>query len=461
LTQPTLTGVSSDSKRVRSALRRFGTSLARLAPAGTFRRDAATLSLGTLLGQAVPVVALPVISRLYSPEDYGVLAAYSAILGFIGVVANLRFDEAVPLPSDRAIALSVLVAGLASTLLVTALSAVTLLPYADRVANWAGAPQLEGLMWLVPLGVLIIGVYGVLSRWTIRLNQFGLLSRTKVAQGIGSAVTQVGLGMARAGAVGLILGTVVGQGVGSSWLARAGFERADLARSRAGGVRAIWKAALRYKKFPLVSTWGALLNAVSTALPPLLISSLHGSQVAGWFGMTVRIAGAPTALVGGAVAMVYFGRGATIASSSPEQFMALFKSATKKMALAGLVVFLPLGAAAPWLLPLVLGQRWGPAGLYTAVLTPMYYAAFVSSTLGFTLAIAERQGLFVLREVVRSALMASFYLLARFLALSPLATVCLLSVTGCLGYGVYYLVSRHAVRQFSDAHGKCQRHSTE
>ena len=65
-------------------------------------------------------------------------------------------------------------------------------------------------------------------------------------------------------------------------------------------------AAVRYRRFPLVSTGAALLGVAATALPPLLIAQLYGTKTLGWFALGDRVLGAPTILIGTAVSQVYW-----------------------------------------------------------------------------------------------------------------------------------------------------------
>ena len=332
-------------------------------------------------------------------------------------------------------------------LLVSGLSAVIFIPLKNHLADWANSQDLERFVWLIPLAALVLGVYGVFSRWAVRENRYSLISRTRIAQGFGSVITKILLGLSTAGPLGLVAGGVVERGIGASSLTRL-TTRNDWERLRSGGVKQVLGAARRYRKFPLVSSWAALLMAVTSALPPFLVSSLHGPEVAGWYGMTLRVIGIPSSLVGGAVALVYFGRGANAAATCPAEFRRMFFSMSRKVALTGAVVFAPVVAASPWVLPVLLGERWRPVGIYLAILAPMYYAALVSSPFDATLVIAERQGLFLVREIVRATLIFVFFILSRSLKLSPLASVSALSAAGTLGYVVYYFVSRYAVLGF-------------
>lgn len=56
------------------------------------------LAGGTGLSQAIMLAMSPVLTRIYSPTDFSMLAAYTALTSILSVAACLRFDIAIPLP---------------------------------------------------------------------------------------------------------------------------------------------------------------------------------------------------------------------------------------------------------------------------------------------------------------------------------------------------------------------------
>src|SRR6185295_7745972 len=63
-----------------------------------FLRSVGTLVGGTVLAQAITALTLPVITRLYSPSDFSLLAVFGGMLAVVAVAACLRFDVVVPIP---------------------------------------------------------------------------------------------------------------------------------------------------------------------------------------------------------------------------------------------------------------------------------------------------------------------------------------------------------------------------
>ncbi len=56
--------------------------------------------LGTVLGQASSVLAAPILTRLYSPAEFGTLAVFSALLFTFSSIAALRYEMAFTLVEE-------------------------------------------------------------------------------------------------------------------------------------------------------------------------------------------------------------------------------------------------------------------------------------------------------------------------------------------------------------------------
>ena len=85
----------------------------RILPKSRFARSASLLAGGAVAGQAIIVAASPILTRLYSPEDFGVLAVFASLLSILSIVASLRYQLAIPLPKTDEEAANVTVLSLA------------------------------------------------------------------------------------------------------------------------------------------------------------------------------------------------------------------------------------------------------------------------------------------------------------------------------------------------------------
>jgi O-antigen/teichoic acid export membrane protein len=360
--------------------------LRELLPKGSFAQGVAVLAGGTALGQGLALLASPILTRLYSPEHFGGLAVYASVLGILTVSVSLRYELAIPIAPDETtagnllrLALLLVVASSLGLLVVTSL-------FGAALTRYLSVPELAGFLWLIPVGVLAVGTYQVLNYWAIRQQAFGIIAKTKLSQSLGLTVTQLALGMTKVGTLGLILGQVIGQAAGGGTLS------ALLRRSRLGAAtrQGLYHVALRYRKFPLLSSGAGVLNALSVHIAPLLLLPFFGGSVTGWYAFAVRVLQTPLGLVGGAVGQVFFSSAsrAKEAGTLKEETMRAFS----RLVQLGFPSLVLVGLAAPDIFSLVFGQNWYMAGVYAQWLTPWLLLVFISSPLSVLPSIMEQQG---------------------------------------------------------------------
>jgi len=413
-----------------------------LLPRGQFARRVAVLAGGTALGQAVSVLASPVLTRLYAPADFGVLAVYASILGIVSVVASLRYETAIPLPEAEADAANTLALSLGVVLAMSLLVTAGVWLLGDQIVRWVNAPALRPYVWLLPPGVAMGGVYQVLSQWAVRRQAFQHLARTKLSQGAGAGVTQIGLGVLHSGPLGLLCGQIVGQTAGTTTLLGLVYSR-DKETLRAVTSKQMRVMAARYQRFPKLASLAALINATGLQAPLLALSALHGSQVAGWFALTAKVLGAPLGLIGNATAQVMYGQAAESARSG-NTVRSLFWGVLRRQACVGLPV-LVVAPVAPFLFPFLFGKEWGEAGLYAAVLVPALVAQFIAMPTGVLLDAMERQDLFLYREAMRLLLVGAVALVAVVLKLPPIGMIALFSLAMVVFAFLYAGCSLYAI----------------
>ncbi|MDY6878145.1 MAG: oligosaccharide flippase family protein [Chloroflexota bacterium] len=387
-----------------------------------FAHNVVLLAGSTTLSQGVVMLASPILTRLYTPADFGVLTVYTAILSTLSVVASLRYELAIPLPEDDETAVNLLAL---STLIVPTMSLLTGLGVfllGDQIVHWTNTPALKPYLWLLLPGLLGAGGYQVFNYWAIRKKAFDRIAQTKLSQSLGKVLTQVILGLLELGPVGLLLGNIVGQVSGSGTLAALAYKQNRGALEQINKTRVRW-VAQRYRRFPLLSSGSALLNRAGLDLPPLLLAAFYGPQVVGWFGLGRRLIKVPMTLVGRSVAQVYMGESARLAQEAPETLHRLFLKTAQKLLLVGGIPIALLGLSSPWLFALIFGEIWREAGVYVQLLAVMLVAEFVVVPVSSTLNMLEQQNLQLAWDVGRLVLVVSILWLANTMGGSPVQAV--------------------------------------
>lgn len=270
----------------------------KLLPKNRFARSVSVLAGGTAAGQLIVISASPILTRLYSPEDFGLLAVYGGILGILSVIASLRYQLAIPLPESDTDGASVAVLSLLMVLIFTIITAIAVYFFGDQLVGFLNAPGLAPYLWMVPLGVILVGVYQVFQYWALRTKEFSNIARTRLTQSLGMVFTQIG-GYAL-GPLALLLGRVVGQSSGIMTLCRSALRRSshDFAQTTWSSIKS---SAVYYRHFPTVSIWTGLASSGGVNLPPILIAAFLGVGPAGMFSLAHRVLSQPMAIIGRAV----------------------------------------------------------------------------------------------------------------------------------------------------------------
>lgn len=354
---------------------RFARRLGELLPRVGFVRNVSLLTGGIVLGQALSVLISPLLTRLYTPADFGIFAAYNALVGILGVFMSLRYDQAVPLPKTRRAAVHVLVLALLILAVTTPLSALLTVFWGAALASRLNAPGLVPYLWWVPVGLAALTLYQILNFWAIRQKAFGRLAATKLHQSLASSAVQVGFGFA-GGPLGLLVGKVVSFAAGTTTLARVAWPA--LRRTRISARRLVTVAAV-YRKFPLYSTWATLFFNLGGQLPALLLLYLFDPVVAGLYAVAERILRLPMILLGESTRQVFYAEAAEAVRTGGLRDKA--RQVFTTLLQIGLPVGMLIVLTAPDAFGLVFGPAWRNAGSYAQWLAPWLIAVFLAAPL--------------------------------------------------------------------------------
>lgn len=354
----------------------------------SFAQSVAVLTGGTVFAQGIGVLALPFLTRLYTPDDFGVMGSFAALLGIISVVSALRYQIAIPLPEDEQEAANLLLVSLACVAVTSTLTALAVAFVGELIVAQFTTPALGKVLWLLPIGVLVTGSYAVFQYWATRKKAYSEITKTRIEQAVSGIVSKLTLGWVGTGAVGLVLGQIMSNGAGFLGLAQRAWSEAKepLGRARYEGLR---RTAYVYRRFPMYSSVESLANAASLQLPLILIATLAGNDELGFLMLVMQILQGPMSLVGGAVAQVYYGQAAEELKSG--RLLAFTLGVLKKLFVLGFPLVLLIVVTAPWVTPLLFGPSWERSGQLIIWLAPFLFIQFLSSPVSLALHVVNLQ----------------------------------------------------------------------
>lgn len=398
-------------------------------------RDVIRLVSGTLTGRVIAVAAMPVITRLYSPADFALLATYLGVVSLVSVIACLRLDIAIPVARDHADATHLLVLALLSAGTVSLLGFGVVVAIPDTLASLLGQPDIAPWLWLVPLGILASSCYSALQWWATRAKRFGSIAITRITQAVMGAVTTLSLGFAGLAPLGLLLGNLFNSSAGSVRLLVDALrrDRESLALPTPAGLLATLR---RYARFPLLSTPEALIGTAGLQLPVLMIAAFAGRE-AGFLLLAQQVMAIPMSLLGSSIGQVYVSR-------APEKLtegaLAEFTAQTMgRLAAIALGPVILLGCVAPFVFTAVFGPDWARSGEIMRWMSPWMALQFMTAPVSTVMLVTNRQH--VLLALTAFGLVSRLGMTAAFFAVGPEHAITGLIVGSVIYYATMFLVA--------------------
>lgn len=329
-------------------------------------RASLTLLAGGAAAQALPLLLGPLLTRLFSPMEFGLYHLFAAVAANVAVVACARYEFALPMAQDDTEANTLRVLCLRLLLACAVLSGLGAVGW-----WWVGAGH--WVAWL-PLAVAVAGALSLATLWATRAQAFAALATARVLQYGGAALAQVAAGWAGWGVQGLIAAPIAAALLAMLCL------RLPLGLSWPAGGPAWREVARWHRDFPLLNTPHAFAGALQDTLALALVAASLGPAAAGFWGLALRYLKAPASLVGGAVSQALYPKLAAAGDSAHAR--AALRQVMLLLGGLGLGLTLLLMLAAPWGFEAAFGAPWRPAGELARALAPYIGLHFVASPLG-------------------------------------------------------------------------------
>jgi len=335
------------------------------------------LITGTALGQLITLLFSPILTRLYTSDDFGILAVYFSVASILSVVITLRLDMAVVLPNDDHEAVDLVILGMIVSFLLSFFLLIIIMIFSNHIYTIIGHPELGFYLYLVPLSTFFYGTYQMLSYWNSRIKKFNQLAISKTVKEMSTGIIQLNMGVIYyVGALGLVLGQIAGNAGAASYLFAKVFNQLR-ARIIIGILKNLGLVFQKYKKFPLYTSWTSLVSSISQNIPAILLAFLYSPATAGFYAVATRVLTVPSVLIGDSVRQVYYQKASAL-NNQGESIINIFRKSTLYLSL---IAITPIGIIIIWGEPLfriVFGPTWGEAGLFASILSIWLFFSFMN-----------------------------------------------------------------------------------
>ena len=394
-----------------------------------YARNVLTLMSGTTIAQAIPVAVTPILTRIYTPAEFGLFAVYMALISVGVMIATGRLEMAVLIARKDSEALQLAVISLVISGVISFLAMIAIAIWGRQIAVLAGLPELETWLYIVPFSIFLFSVYKVLLHWLNRKKQYELMSRSRITQSGSISALQMVVGLAAKIPAGLALADCLGRVAALLFILRrvkATIKLPEFNRARQ------YALIRRYRKFPFLGSPASLLNILSLQTPYVIIPAIFTSAIAGMYFLVFRVLMLPIALIGESMMEVFRSR-AMEDLKEHGTCRPVFLKTLLSLAIIGLPPTLLLILFGREIFAFVFGEDWREAGHYAAILAPMALFRLSCAPLSGVLFIREKLKLILLLQSFFFVMVASSLVLG-WMQQDPVLLVSFLSVSGCLFY---------------------------
>ncbi|MEZ8709312.1 lipopolysaccharide biosynthesis protein, partial [Vibrio alginolyticus] len=249
-----------------------------------FFRSFMVLFSGNATAQAISIISLPFLTRLYSPEQFGVLALVISISMMLAILLTLRYEVSLVLADYDE---------LKSIIKLISICIVSLIPLAVGCIYLYGffSNEIEGNITNIVLLSIALAYLSVSNYLLTKFKMFSILSTSRVIQAVFTILFQFILFDLSIGE-GLIYGYLLGIGVSLSYiLIMSGIRLENVENNN------IRSLAVKYIKFPMFNAPQAFLNSMASSAVLFFIGISFGPSFVGFYSLGVRIIQTPMSLI--------------------------------------------------------------------------------------------------------------------------------------------------------------------
>ena len=374
-----------------------------------FAKNIVTLLTGTTAAQVIPFAVSPILTRLYSPDDFGVLALFFSICSVLSVVAAGRYELSIVIPEKDDEAANIVALSVFVSVIFALFLQIIFAVFNSGIASLLGNESISFWLYFVPLVVFMMSLYNILRYFSIRIKDFKNVAVTRAVKSAAGAFIKLGLGFAGFISEGLVTGEIVSHFFGNTSLVRNVYRRKELF---AGVDRAkMAKEAKKYSDFPKFSLPGALSNSLSLNLNSFFLTSLFSLAVLGQYALVNKAVSVPLTLIGSSVSDAYFQRAAQERNETGTAKKAFIQSA-KYLLLIAVPVFFALFFFGEELFAFVFGESWRIAGSYAKILSFLVAVRLVAAPLSVTMSTFEKQRTSLMLTLLQLVLMVAVFVVS-------------------------------------------------
>ncbi len=354
---------------------------------------------GSVTAQILGILLMPIISRIYNPDDFGIFQLFMAISGILVIASTLSYQFAIMLPKTEEDAANVTLLCTLLVIITSLLTGAILLVIPINIDEFCKTPGISKYLLLLPPVIFLNGMFFVQNYWLSRKTRFGVIAGSRVSNTLTTKLLQIGFATASVTPLGLIGGYTAGYAFADLVMLKG--VKKDIQIFKKVSIRRMKELAVQYKHFPLFSLWSSIANTISPQVPTFLLTYYYSTSVVGHFSLANQVVNLPMALIGSAIGQVFFQKVSEVKNGNEKGDMKTIVSEVyNKLISIGLFPMILLTIIGEQVFVFAFGEKWDVAGTYVKILIPWIFLVFLSSPITTLYNVFDKQKVWLTFSVV-------------------------------------------------------------
>lgn len=371
-------------------------SLRKANQSGLIRNSSILLS-GNVVGQAIALLATPVITRLYSDAEMGILATILSVAGLLGTLATGRYEESIVVAREKKDAKLLFSFSFKLLTVISLLSFGLLFLAKDSLFPLFKWEAIRDYWHYIPLIVWTTGVYALFSNAATRERKFAVMAKAGMLHNIINAALKIVFGFLSFTRIGLILSSILSTlSSFAVYVPVKEYFRDTFRHTR----KDEYRVALEYKEFPTYNLGRTFLSFFSYNLPFLVLPGFFGEAKLGLFSLSIMLLYRPIQLFSTSIFSTFFENTNTLIQNK-QPILPGIRKYWKVASLLFLPLFVIAGVVAIPVFGFVFDHDWAESGIYFQYLLPWMFMMIMVYPLHYIPIVFRQQNKAMLLEATQ------------------------------------------------------------
>ncbi|CCE57986.1 TPA: oligosaccharide flippase family protein [Staphylococcus argenteus] len=393
-----------------------------------FISDSFLMILSSGIAQIILIVTTPIITRLYSPAEFGEFTIFSNIAMILIPIINARYDLLiVNAKNDRIANILSQISFLISLVIILILIPVFMVS-ALLFPNFI----LDFIFIIVML--FLVSLTNIFTNYLNKERKYKVLSLINVFRAASMALLQIIFGFLAFGSLGLIIGFSLSYIAGLTLGYRTFKKHFNIVKDKEEAKEIF----LENKNQLVYSTPSILLNSLSFSVVVFFIGILYTNTEVGIYGMAIRVLGIPVTIISLGLSKIFMQQ-ANDYYIEYGNFRNLLLKFSSALIIVSIILYVPLYLFSEELVNILLGKNWGDAIIVIKIVIPLFVVRLIVSTVSLSVIVLQKQQLELILQALFLVGTTITFIISKIFSLTFLNFVSINTIVLVLSYIIFFI----------------------